>query len=434
MILTKICDRKNQLSSVENKVSQIESEILDKQEKLKELERKLVVLLEAQERELDCIKKTQEDKADQAVKGELQLPIETYSQPQSHLKTVSEINKAAKLYDSTENLMKFGFSSMAMTYFTSMNMVRAMKSLSLPGEPIHLTKNNQTGVDQTHEFQSNKGGLYSSVCKSTSLSSWTVDDVVEWLRVLSLRQYEDSFRDGAVDGPFLSQLTDDDLLNILGVEHKLHRKKILYGILKLMDSQTQSSPQNIISEYPPSSPSPSPLQINKTIDVMKNPASRQSVIASKTSDAIILPSMDDLIRSIRNNKHGVVKEALSVLEDGKFVPIDLRVQFQEGIGTVYKKYISDSVFHINQSDEHGNTLLHVAAQNGNMKIAKLLINKGSNPNHQNKQGQTPGHFAVSYQFYDFASWLFDEDGGGGDDLLVNIFGLGPYDGLSQSEL
>ena len=99
MILTKICDRKNQLSSVENKVSQIESEILDKQEKLKELERKLVVLLEAQERELDCIKKTQEDKADQAVKGELQLPIETYSQPQSHLKTVSEINKAAKLYD-----------------------------------------------------------------------------------------------------------------------------------------------------------------------------------------------------------------------------------------------------------------------------------------------------------------------------------------------
>ena len=57
----------------------------------------------------------------------------------------------------------------------------------------------------------------------------------------------------------------------------------------------------------------------------------------------------------------------------------------------------------------------------------------NHPNHQNKQGQTPGHFAVSYQFYDFASWLFDEDGGGGDDLLVNIFGLGPYDGLSQSE-
>lgn len=435
VILTKICDRKNQLASVENKLSQIESEIRDKQEKLKELERKLVVLLEAQEHELDCIKKTQEDKADQAVKGELQLPTETYLQPQSHLKTVSEINNTAKLFDSTENLMKFGFSSMAMTYFTSMNMVRAMKSLSLPIEPVHLTKNNQTGVDQTHDSQSNKGDLYSSVCKSASLSSWTVDDVVEWLRVLSLRQYEDSFRDGAVDGPFLSQLTDDDLLNILGVEHKLHRKKILYGILKLMDGQTQSSPHNFVSEHPPSSPSPlPPLQSNPAIDDMRNHAPRQSVISSKASNDIILPSMDDLIRSIRNNKHGVVTDALSVLEDGKFDPIDLRVQFQEGIGTVYKKYISDSVFHINQSDEHGNTLLHVAAQNGNMKIAKLLINKGSNPNHQNKQGQTPGHFAVSYQFYDFASWLFDENGGGGDDLLVNIFGLGPYDGLSQSDL
>lgn len=50
---------------------------------------------------------------------------------------------------------------------------------------------------------------------------------------------------------------------------------------------------------------------------------------------------------------------------------------------------------------------------------------------QNKQGQTAGHYAVSYQFFDLSEWLFLQDGNGGgtDDTIVNKFGLGPYDGL-----
>lgn len=105
----------------------------------------------------------------------------------------------------------------------------------------------------------------------------------------------------------------------------------------------------------------------------------------------------------------------------------------EDMGTIYEKVLTDKLFHINKSDEHGNTLMHIAAQNGNLRIAKLLIQKGGNPNHQNKQGQTPGHFAVAYQFYDFASWLFAENGGDGDDLILNMYGLGPYDGLSEGD-
>ena len=63
-------------------------------------------------------------------------------------------------------------------------------------------------------------------------------------------------------------------------------------------------------------------------------------------------------------------------------------------------------------------------------LIKLLVEKGANPNHQNKGGQTAGHFANAYQFYDFLSWLFDPNGGGADDTLENMYGLGPYDGLS----
>lgn len=39
-------------------------------------------------------------------------------------------------------------------------------------------------------------------------------------------------------------------------------------------------------------------------------------------------------------------------------------------------------FNLNKVDDHGNTLLMVAAQNGNLKMSKLFVYKGANPNHQ----------------------------------------------------
>ena len=36
----------------------------------------------------------------------------------------------------------------------------------------------------------------------------------------------------------------------------------------------------------------------------------------------------------------------------------------------------------------------------------------------------------AYDFLDFSSWLFDpENGANADDLLENMYGLSPYDGL-----
>ncbi len=55
----------------------------------------------------------------------------------------------------------------------------------------------------------------------------------------------------------------------------------------------------------------------------------------------------------------------------------------------YQDSLSRQVFHINSSDEHGNTLLIVACQNGHQSIVNLLIRKGANPNHQNKAGCVP---------------------------------------------
>ena len=84
-------------------------------------------------------------------------------------------------------------------------------------------------------------------------------------------------------------------------------------------------------------------------------------------------------------------------------------------------------FHPNKTDdEFGNTMLMLACQNGNMKLVKYLVAKGSNPCAQNKAGQTAAHFAISFKFYEVSQWLFEN---GADDTMENKYGLTPYDGL-----
>lgn len=142
--------------------------------------------------------------------------------------------------------------------------------------------------------------------------------------------------------------------------------------------------------------------------------------------------LEDLQSWVRHQKIELLNKALQHTPDTSFDETCVRVQFLQDQGTVYtNSYEKDSSgFQMNQTDSHSNNLLHVAAQNGNISIAKLLVKKGCNPNHQNIHGQTPGHFAIAYQFYDFATWLFDGDKGGANDTLVNMHNLGPYDGLA----
>lgn len=141
---------------------------------------------------------------------------------------------------------------------------------------------------------------------------------------------------------------------------------------------------------------------------------------------------DQLSAWVRHQKYDNIRDAMEHMPDLHFDgKKHVRVQFIENIGTAYTPQYDHEPFHLNNVDEHGNTLVHIAAQTGNIKICKLLLRKGANPNHQNKQGQTPGHFAVAYQFFEFASWLFDDKGGGADDLITNMHGLGPYDGLQE---
>lgn len=59
------------------------------------------------------------------------------------------------------------------------------------------------------------------------------------LQTLTLSQYQEAFIAAAVDGAFLYDLNDDDLKSSLGVEHRLHRKKILNSINRLKAAEAE---------------------------------------------------------------------------------------------------------------------------------------------------------------------------------------------------
>ena len=106
----------------------------EKKEDLQKLERKLVAILEAQENELNDIKRRQDEKVDNIAKTGIIMetpPNQTQLYSEKDAVALKEKRKTVKLMDSTETMMKFGFMSMAMTYFTSMNMVGAMKNASI---------------------------------------------------------------------------------------------------------------------------------------------------------------------------------------------------------------------------------------------------------------------------------------------------------------
>lgn len=50
------------------------------------------------------------------------------------------------------------------------------------------------------------------------------------------------------------------------------------------------------------------------------------------------------------------------------------------------------------TDEHGNTLLHIACQNGHKRLAKILLRGGADVNLQNMRGQSPLHFCFAFNY------------------------------------
>ena len=68
---------------------------------------------------------------------------------------------------------------------------------------------------------------------------------------------------------------------------------------------------------------------------------------------------------------------------------------------------------------NGNRPLHIAAQNGHTDIVRLLVNKKCRLNETNQKGNTAIHMAIGYDYYDAAKLIIDA---GGDPKILNLAG------------
>lgn len=88
-------------------------------------------------------------------------------------------------------------------------------------------------------------------------------------------------------------------------------------------------------------------------------------------------------------------------------------------------------FPIDTTDDVGNTLLMVSCQNGNKRMVKLCLRKGSDINKQNTNGHTSLHYAFGYGFGDLGAYLISK---GADDNIANAEGLTCYEGLRMEDI
>jgi pimeloyl-ACP methyl ester carboxylesterase/CheY-like chemotaxis protein len=364
-MLVKISNRKESLTSLEKKLAAIDKTRQGKEEELRTLERKLVVLLEEQQNELNAIKRKQDIRGqllaashDEIMKASGAVGIGGGAGTEgSNALVVSggggggggyggpsmqEKRQAAQLMQSTETLMKFGFMSMSMTYFSSLNMIKALRTVSAQdtvmaaladvhaqqavgfGAVNHAISGDSSSQGKGRFMPDLKRGQLPGQ-EALRVSAWSVDDVAKWLHTIALSQYSESFIDAAIDGEFLYDLNDDDLKNTLGIEHRLHRKKILNCVhrLKLAEAQADSRLNAILHDTGAMGEPVINPDVDPNAGFPSNPFSgdegRGDMGDRRFIDGPKVPLLE-LFSYVRHAKINLLKEALDYLPNKPFDP------------------------------------------------------------------------------------------------------------------
>jgi len=169
------------------------------------------------------------------------------------------------------------------------------------------------------------------------------------------------------------ELREEDMVQVLGIKHKLHVRKILVSREKLKPLTAAEKA--------------------RLAEVEKEEA------ADKRRRDVGVPDVETVFSQARNGRTKRVEDSLN-----------------QG-------------FQIDLEDEKGNTLLLVAAQNSNMRLLEMLVLRGATINHQNAQGNTALHFALTFDAEGkIGEYLIEH---GADDTIENVSGLTAYDGLGD---
>ncbi|GMI07606.1 hypothetical protein TrRE_jg2750 [Triparma retinervis] len=93
--------------------------------------------------------------------------------------------------------------------------------------------------------------------------------------------------------------------------------------------------------------------------------------------------------------------------------------------------VLDEGVQIDTQDEYGNTLLILACQQGNKRMAKFLLRRGAQINAQNNLGNTVLHYLHEYKNDSLFEYMKQK---GADDSLINADGTTCYEGLKKDNV
>ena len=402
-VFAEVEKKKNELARLENRIADMEATRKRKDREFVRLQRNLMELLEEQKVELDSLRE----------KGiELETATATSAAAAAATAHAAKENerRSRAMFENTEELMKFQFMSMSLSYFSSLNMIKSLRDINADTTSAAVSSSAQTAAaaaaaaaaanipELKHLKLGTEDLLDASTKKKqqqiieqkrkaeeqralleqpfpTDVADWTVEDVSRWLDTISLSQYKRAFAEASVDGQFLTELRNEDLRDVLGVEHELHRKKIGVMIEKLkpLDKREVFMRETVLQEEKAD---------NDREDTIKKEA---------------MPTTDSVFSMCRNGRYKRLESAL------------------------------DLGFPIDTVDSHGNTLLSLACQQVNQRIVEMLLDRRANINHQNNLGNTPLHYAMAYEPEgSLGEYLI---GRGADDMIENNDGLSPYDGI-----
>ncbi|GMF10557.1 unnamed protein product [Phytophthora lilii] len=405
--------KREALAALEERLADMEQTRMRKDREFARLQGHLMELLEEQKLELENLRE----------KG-IELETATATSAAAAAATAAKAReheaRSQAMFESTEELMKFQFMSMSLSYFSSLNMLKNLRDINADTTAAAITTTAETAATAaaaaaaanitpvTAALAKKKVGgdaisdLLSTVAQRKQqepaqqqreeeealapgkqqplpeeLRAWTVDDVGRWLDSLSLPQYKAAFREGAVDGEFLIELRAEDMAEVLGVSHKLHVRKLLTARNKLLPLTAAERAQ---------------------LDAVNHEANAARARGQEPSGEEISLEVDTVFSLARNGRMKRLVESL------------------------------DAGFPIDSEDDKGNTLLLLACQNVNQRMVELLVTRRANVNHRNAQGNTPLHFAMAYDGEGvLGEYLIAH---GADDTIENNSGLTPYDGLT----
>ncbi|CAM9532239.1 unnamed protein product [Discosporangium mesarthrocarpum] len=394
-------EKRQQLQRLSSAVVDIESTRQRKAREFGVMQRNLMGLLSEQKRELDNMR-------EKGVQLEVAAATSAAAAAATAQRARDHEERSASMFSQTEELMKFQFMSMSLSYFSSLNMMKQIRTINADtttsavagsadaaaaaaaasaaacvpslkqagllegievggGAIAHQdlalairqkeVKTMRTEMEEAAESQRHPF--------PPDITLWTVEDVCRWLDTLQLGEYKQAFQEGKVDGSFLVELRESDLMDSIGMEHRLHLKKLLLAREKLTPLSTQEQ------------------------------AKKKIVLREEGADAVRagIPEPEAVFSQARHGKKKRLEESLNMGMD------------------------------IEHEDENGNTLLLAATQQNEMAVVEMLIKRGANVNHANAAGNTSLHYAMAYDPSGrLGEFLINN---GADDSAENKDGLTP---------